>query len=299
MPDPEMVSRAHRAAAALEQAWERWRIRHGRTAGPMPVSSYVGYSILEPRAHPRVVFGISADEAEILAALLDSHDSAGSGLGPEPSARPRPAENGPGCPQPAPADGAIGVPLPYQGSATTALPAGTAAAPGQPRPVRPAWADGAAQGEVAAAAGRSTAPGSRTRPRRPYTPRPIPPPRSSGLPAGPGEEPPATPGALATPGEEPPATPGALATPGEERPVTPGAPANGLLPAQPSDGPDASQAAGQGVPAPMAELPGEDERPTAVVEPVAMATPDPGVSGAIAAQLTGWPAGELPGQASA
>lgn len=218
MPDPGMVSRAHRAAATLEQAWERWRIRHGLTAGPMPVSSYVGYSIDEPGAHPRVVFGISADEAEILAALLDSHDFAGPGDGPGPSTRPGPAEYGPGYPHPA----------------------------------------------AAAAAGVSTAPRSRTGPRRrPYTPRPIPPPRSAGLAAG----------------------------PGEERPATPSAPL--------SAGPDPSQAAGQDVPAPMAELPDEDERPTADVEPVAMATPDPGVRGTMAAELAGWAAGELPGQASA
>jgi hypothetical protein len=75
MPDPEMVSRAHRAAAALEQAWERWRVRHGLIAHPMPpVSSYVGYSIDEPWGRPRVVLGVDAHEAEVLAALLDSHE---------------------------------------------------------------------------------------------------------------------------------------------------------------------------------------------------------------------------------
>ena len=77
MPDPEMVSRAHRAAATLEQAWERWRVRHGLVAHPMPpVSSYVGYSIEEPWGRPRVVFGVDAHEAEVLAALLDSHEYA-------------------------------------------------------------------------------------------------------------------------------------------------------------------------------------------------------------------------------
>jgi hypothetical protein len=77
MPDPEMVSRAHRAAAMLEQAWERWRVRHGLTARPMPpVSSYVGYSIEEPWGRPRVVLGVDAHEAEVLAALLDSHEFA-------------------------------------------------------------------------------------------------------------------------------------------------------------------------------------------------------------------------------
>ncbi len=74
MPDPEMVSRAHRAAATLEQAWDRWRVRHALAADPMsPVSSYVAYSIGEPSGRPRVVLGVDAHEAEALAALLDSH----------------------------------------------------------------------------------------------------------------------------------------------------------------------------------------------------------------------------------
>jgi hypothetical protein len=72
MPDPEMVSRAHRAAVTLEQAWERWRLRQGIAAEPKPpVSSYVGYSIADPSGRPRVVFGVDAAEAEALAALLD------------------------------------------------------------------------------------------------------------------------------------------------------------------------------------------------------------------------------------
>jgi hypothetical protein len=72
MGDPQMVSRAERAAAALERAWERWRIMHGLAAEPTPpVSSYVGYSIEEPWGRPRVVFGVDAAEAELLAALLD------------------------------------------------------------------------------------------------------------------------------------------------------------------------------------------------------------------------------------
>jgi hypothetical protein len=86
MPDPEMVSRAHRAAVTLERAWERWRIMHGLTGAPVsPVSSYVGYSIEEPWGRPRVVFGIDAAEAEMLAALLDSHQCVGPFYRPEPA----------------------------------------------------------------------------------------------------------------------------------------------------------------------------------------------------------------------
>jgi hypothetical protein len=73
MPDPEMVARAHRAAAVLEKAWDRWRTAQGIATGPMPpISSYVGYSIEEPWGRPRVVLGVDAREAEHLAALLDS-----------------------------------------------------------------------------------------------------------------------------------------------------------------------------------------------------------------------------------
>ena len=78
MRDPDLVTRAQRAAAALERAWERWRAMHGLTAEPMtPVTSYVGYSIEEPWGRPRVVFGVDAREAELLAALLDRHECIG------------------------------------------------------------------------------------------------------------------------------------------------------------------------------------------------------------------------------
>ena len=71
MPDPRLVSRAQRAATMLERAWERWRATQGLEAEPMPpVSSYVGYSIEEPWGRPRVVFGVNAEDAERLAALL-------------------------------------------------------------------------------------------------------------------------------------------------------------------------------------------------------------------------------------
>ena len=78
MRDPDLVTRAQRAAVALERAWERWRAMHGLSADPMPpVSSYVGYSIEEPWGRPRVVFGVDAREAELLAALLDHHECVG------------------------------------------------------------------------------------------------------------------------------------------------------------------------------------------------------------------------------
>jgi hypothetical protein len=79
MRDPDLMQRADRAAIGLEQAWERWRAMHGLGGEPLPpVSSYVGYSLEEPWGQPRVVFGLRADEAEMLASLLDGHDCVGS-----------------------------------------------------------------------------------------------------------------------------------------------------------------------------------------------------------------------------
>lgn len=73
MRDPELVLCAQRAAARLEDAWDRWRTSRGPHEGSAgEVSSYVGYSQKEPRGRPRVVVGVDADEAELLAALLDS-----------------------------------------------------------------------------------------------------------------------------------------------------------------------------------------------------------------------------------
>jgi hypothetical protein len=78
MRDPELVMRAQRAAMELERAWERWRSMHRLVPDPLPpVSSYVGYSMEEPWGQPRVVFGIDAREAEQFAALLDHHDCEG------------------------------------------------------------------------------------------------------------------------------------------------------------------------------------------------------------------------------
>jgi len=78
MRDPDLVQRAERAATALERAWIHWRTMHGLGSDPLPpVSSYVGYSLEEPWGQPRVVFGVGADEAERLAALLNGHDCYG------------------------------------------------------------------------------------------------------------------------------------------------------------------------------------------------------------------------------
>jgi hypothetical protein len=78
MRDPDLVQRAERAAFALERAWDHWRTMHGFGSDPLPpVSSYVGYSLEEPWGQPRVVFGVDAEEAELLANLLDGHDCVG------------------------------------------------------------------------------------------------------------------------------------------------------------------------------------------------------------------------------
>ena len=72
--------------SALERAWERWRVDAWPVGRPMPpVSSYVGYSIEEPWGRPRVVFGVDAREAELLAALLDHHECVGPFYQGDPS----------------------------------------------------------------------------------------------------------------------------------------------------------------------------------------------------------------------
>lgn len=75
MRDPELVTRAQRAAARLESAWERWRALQGLGETPaQPVVGYVGYGLNEPWGQPRAVIGFSAEEAERLAEFLE-HDS--------------------------------------------------------------------------------------------------------------------------------------------------------------------------------------------------------------------------------
>ncbi len=154
MRDPDLVLRAQRAAATLERAWDRWRTMHGLGAGPLPpVSSYVGYSLEEPWGQPRVVFGVAAEEAEQMAALLDQQCYAGPGYAAEP-ARVRVPAQGPARPEedarfapreasaelaarPASADREAAVPLP----APTAMPV----------PPGPAGAAGPSQGGQPAA----------------------------------------------------------------------------------------------------------------------------------------------------
>jgi hypothetical protein len=78
MRDPDLVVSAQQAATALERAWNRWRKMHGLPTDPPPaVSSYVGYSLEAPWGQPRIVFGISGEDAEVLAKLLDKHDCVG------------------------------------------------------------------------------------------------------------------------------------------------------------------------------------------------------------------------------
>ena len=98
MRDPDLVMRAQRAAVALEQAWGHWRVMHGLDTGPLPpVTSYVGYSLEEPWGQPRVVFGVAAEEAERLAALLNGHDCVGP-VHAEVTSRPDWRRTAPGGP---------------------------------------------------------------------------------------------------------------------------------------------------------------------------------------------------------
>src|ERR1700761_5101554 len=86
MRDPEQVARAQHAAARLESAWERWRAHQGIGETPaQPVVGYWGYALKEPWSQPRAVIGFSADDAELLAELLErgsgeQHRVAGRGL---------------------------------------------------------------------------------------------------------------------------------------------------------------------------------------------------------------------------
>lgn len=118
MRDPELMQRADRAAIALEEAWERWRAMHGLGSEQLPpVSSYVGYSLEEPWGQPRVVFGLRADEAELLASLLDGHDCVGP-IYTEVSTRPdwRRSVNGPASQLTRPYTGSLSVPAQAQPS---------------------------------------------------------------------------------------------------------------------------------------------------------------------------------------
>jgi hypothetical protein len=143
MRDPDLVQRAEQAATALEQAWTRWRTRHGLGSGPLPpVSSYVGYSVDEPWGQPRVVLGVEASEAERLAAMLDGHDCAAPGRA-ERAALPEPRQ--PAALEAAPdrtvpeEEPAVGVQSPREvasqaGSLVASQPASLVASPGRSAP---------------------------------------------------------------------------------------------------------------------------------------------------------------------
>src|SRR6266704_1778934 len=125
MRDPDLVVRAQRAAAELEQAWDRYRSAHALGAEPLaPVSSYVGYSLEEPWGEPRVVFGIAAEEAERIASLLNGHACGGP---------PVPGQRAAATGQPAAAQPAAAQPPAMQPPAAqpAAAKAGPAAANGQ------------------------------------------------------------------------------------------------------------------------------------------------------------------------
>jgi hypothetical protein len=181
------VQRAEQAARALEQAWMRWRGRHGLGSGPLPpVSSYVGYSVEEPWGQPRVVLGVEAAEAERLAAILDGHDLARPGQA-EPAElpeHPHLAEL-----DPAPAGAAPDRQLPVavqvpsqvgsQSGSLAALPvesASATSAPGTSAAAMPAGLPGTADARLKDLALRVTA----TRPRPDAHDEPRPEPNHSG-----------------------------------------------------------------------------------------------------------------------
>lgn len=98
MLEPDLTVRAQRAAAELERAWQRWRaMRNPGGESLPPVSSFLGYSMEDPWGQPRVVFGIAASDAEQLAALLERRDAEGSvyaAMTSRSAARPEQSTNG-------------------------------------------------------------------------------------------------------------------------------------------------------------------------------------------------------------
>lgn len=75
MPDTELMSRAARAAAELEDAWSRWRVARGQPAdAASSITSYVAHAIDHPLGQPRVLLGIDADDALALAEMLRGVD---------------------------------------------------------------------------------------------------------------------------------------------------------------------------------------------------------------------------------
>lgn len=101
MGDPELVRRAQAAAERLERSWDRWRRLRGLAAErPQPISSYVGYSLAEPWGRARVVFGVGAEEAEQLSALLEQDTGTDSRFSQGQLWEQAPSESGQTRPQP-------------------------------------------------------------------------------------------------------------------------------------------------------------------------------------------------------
>jgi hypothetical protein len=277
MPDPEMVSRAHRAAATLEQAWERWRVSHGLAAEPMPpVSSYVGYSIEEPWGRPRVVFGMDAHEAEVLAALLEGHEQGGLGAARRPlvpiqeSAGPgggaagsnaEPAGNNGVRAEPAESNG-----VPTGSNGVPAEPAGNNGVPAESNGV-PADDGGVTEGRVTMDEIVPTGAGT----------------------AGVGDQSPEQ----AQP--RPEGREGGQSTSAERAPVARSRSRSGRRPFTPRPAPDH---AGD-LPPGAHPGPGQDPRDADEEGPSGPAAGRKEGSDTIVAELAGWAAGELPGQASA
>jgi hypothetical protein len=130
MRDPDLVLRAERAAIALERAWDHWRVMHGLDTSPLPpVTSYVGYSLGEPWGQPRVVFGVAAEEAERLAALLEGHDCVGP-VHAEVRGRPDWRQSAPGgaaAVRSTPLRDSLGIPAQRQQPPSDRLPPGNQA----------------------------------------------------------------------------------------------------------------------------------------------------------------------------
>jgi hypothetical protein len=148
MRDPDLVVSAQQAATALERAWNRWRKMHGLPTDPPPaVSSYVGYSLEAPWGQPRIVFGISGEDAEVLAKLLDKHDCVGP-VHASVQASPEAATQALTGPAPAAETGPAGllhVPAPAPASAgQQPLPAASMASRQGPGPARLSRASAAA-----------------------------------------------------------------------------------------------------------------------------------------------------------
>jgi hypothetical protein len=260
MRDPDMVSRAHRAALALERAWERWRIMHGLSDEPMPpVSSYVGYSIEEPWGRPRVVFGVDAREAELLAALLDCHECVGPFYRPEP---PQPAAGRPADPDlvtPAPRDVRARIPAQARREPGERDPGDQAAAlAGPPVPGQDQGEEGGGSSQPAQGVADREQPG--------YKPEPGTHESTAGTAPGFPEEPPAR--------DRVPAA-------GEREAARRGSPAN--------HGGREPLAGGQAPP--LADAGG--------LTATQRLDAEPGRADTLAAELAGWASGELPGQASA